>query len=286
MADAEEHGTEFLTAVVLETDDDEHALGHLYRPMPPLVITATDVEVVAGNIIETLGRMVECRHLVVEGQGDLAAMAHLLKETHIIGAQNLKTSLTHLHAEVEVHTVDKQFLTVAANLLPDLETDQVACRDALTDIFRAASLTGIFASHITVDDAWADDAEVVLVCIVVILLQQSLGDDGVLVEGEYPVAALIDGFLAECVQGVGNASVLIALHQQTVAVEGRQLTDGLTIVRMVVVDDHSTHHHTGECCPQVVTETTEFGLVGDDSDGILHCLRFIFEVMEERMPVL
>ena len=67
MADAEEHGTELLTAVVLETGDDEHALGHLYRPMPPLMILTTYVEVVAGNIIETLGRMVEYRHLVVEG---------------------------------------------------------------------------------------------------------------------------------------------------------------------------------------------------------------------------
>ena len=171
MADAEEHGTELLTAVVLETGDDEHALGHLYRPMPPLMILTTYVEVVAGNIIETLGRMVEYRHLVVEGQGNLAAMAHLLKETHIIGAQDLKTCLTHLHAEVEVDTVDKEFLAKAASLLPGLETDQVTCRDALGDILRATGLTGIFASHVTVDDAWTDDAKVFLVCIVVKLLQ-------------------------------------------------------------------------------------------------------------------
>ena len=93
MADALEHGSELRPFLVFEAEDDEQALGDLECPVQALVMATAYPEVVARDVVEALGRVVEHRHLVVEGQADLAAVPHLLNETDIVGAEDLPAAL-------------------------------------------------------------------------------------------------------------------------------------------------------------------------------------------------
>ena len=59
MADAREHGAEFLPSVLLEAEHDEEALGDLNCPVEALTVLATYPEVVARDVVETLGGVVK-----------------------------------------------------------------------------------------------------------------------------------------------------------------------------------------------------------------------------------
>ena len=107
MADACEHGAEFLPFILLEAEDDKHTFGDLYCPMQALVMLAAYPEIGARDVVETLGGVVETGHLMVEGQSDLTSMSHLLIEAYIVGAQQLPTAFAQLQAEVEIDTIDK-----------------------------------------------------------------------------------------------------------------------------------------------------------------------------------
>ena len=137
MAEALDHRTELLPFIVLEAEDDKHAFGDFERPVEALMVLATYPEIVARDVIEALGRVVQHGHLMVEGEGDPAAVAHLLIETDIVGAEDLPAVLAELQAEVEIDTVDEELLREASHGLPCRETYQIACRDGMADVFRA-----------------------------------------------------------------------------------------------------------------------------------------------------
>lgn len=118
MAETLDHRTELLPFIVLEAEDDKHALGDFERPVEALMVLATYPEVVAGDVVETAGGVVEHGHLVMEGEGDTATMSHLLNETDIIGAENPPATFDELQTEVEIDTIDKQLVGEAANGLP------------------------------------------------------------------------------------------------------------------------------------------------------------------------
>jgi len=118
MAETLDHRTELLPFIVLEAEDDKHALGDFERPVEALMVLATYPEIVARDVIEALGRVVQHGHLMVEGEGDPAAVAHLLNETDIIGAENPPATFDELQTEVEIDTIDKQLVGEAANGLP------------------------------------------------------------------------------------------------------------------------------------------------------------------------
>ena len=139
MADATIHGAEFLPFVLLEAEDDKHTFGNLYCPMEALVVLTAYPEIVARDIVETLGGVVQDGHLMVEGQGDPAPVAHLLIETDAVVAKDLPAAFAELQAEVEIDTVDEEFLGKASHSLPCLEAYHITCRDGMGDIFRARS---------------------------------------------------------------------------------------------------------------------------------------------------
>ena len=146
MADAFEHGAEFLPFLAFETEHDEKALGDLERPVEALVMAAAYPEVVARDVVEALGRVVEYRHLMVEGEGDLAAVAHLLIEADIIGAEDLPTVFAQLEAEVEINTIDEKLFGKAPHGLPGLKAHHVASGDGVADIFGARREAGVLAT--------------------------------------------------------------------------------------------------------------------------------------------
>ena len=145
MADAFEHGAEFLPFLAFEAEHDEQALGDLERPVEALVMATAYPEVVARDVIEALGRVVEHRHLMVEGEGDLAAVAHLLIEADIVGAENLPTAFAQLEAEIEIDTIDEKLFGKASNGLPGLEAHHVASSDGVADVFSARREAGVLA---------------------------------------------------------------------------------------------------------------------------------------------
>ena len=67
MADALEHKAELLPFLFFEAEDDEHALGDLYRPVEALVVLTAYPEVVARDVVEALGGVVQDGHLMMEG---------------------------------------------------------------------------------------------------------------------------------------------------------------------------------------------------------------------------
>lgn len=103
-------------------------------------------EVVARDVVETLGRVVEYRHLMVEGEGDLAAVAHLLIEADNIGAEDLPTVFAQLEAEVEINPIDEELFGKAPNGLPGLEAHHVASGDGVADVFGARREAGVLAT--------------------------------------------------------------------------------------------------------------------------------------------
>ena len=88
MAETSKHSAEFLPFLLFETGNDEHTLSHFNGPMEALVVVAAYPEVVAGDVIEPLGRVVKHRHLMVEGEGDAATVSHLLNEKDVVGAKD------------------------------------------------------------------------------------------------------------------------------------------------------------------------------------------------------
>ena len=54
MADALEHGVEFLPFIVLEAEDDEQTFGDLERPVEALVVLTAYPEIVAHDVIKAL----------------------------------------------------------------------------------------------------------------------------------------------------------------------------------------------------------------------------------------
>ena len=83
---------------------------------------------------------------MVEGQGDPAAMAHLLTETDIVRAQDLPATFAEFQTEVEIDTVDEERLGKASYGFPSLEAHHVACRDGVGDVFSARCALGMLAS--------------------------------------------------------------------------------------------------------------------------------------------
>ena len=146
MANAFEHSAEFLPFLAFETEHDEQTLGDLERPVEALVMAAAYPEVVACDVVETLGRVVEYRHLMVEGEGDLATVAHLLIEADIVGAEYLPTSFAKFKAEVEIDTINEKFFGKAPNGLPGLEAHHVASGDGVADVFGARREAGVLAT--------------------------------------------------------------------------------------------------------------------------------------------
>ena len=137
MTDARKHGAEFLPSVLLEAEDDEEALGDFECPVEALTVLAAYPEVVARDVVETLGGVVKDGHLMMEGEGDLAPMAHLLNETDMVRAEDLPAAFAELQAEVEIHAVDEECLRKAAYGLPGGEAHHIASRDGMGDEFRA-----------------------------------------------------------------------------------------------------------------------------------------------------
>ena len=146
MADAFEHSAEFLPFLAFETEHDEQTLGDLERPVEALVMEAAYPEVVACDVVETLGRVVEYRHLMVEGEGDLATVAHLLIEADIVGAEYLPTSFAKFKAEVEIDTINEKFFGKTLHSLPSLEAHHVASGDGVADVFGARREAGVLAT--------------------------------------------------------------------------------------------------------------------------------------------
>ena len=145
MADAFEHGAEFLPFLAFEAEYDEQALGDLERPVEALTVLAAYPEVVARDVVETLGGVVKDGHLMMEGEGDLAPVAHLLNETDMVRAEDLPAAFAELQAEVEIHAVDEECLRKAAYGLPGGEAHHIASRDGVGDIFRARCLLCVLA---------------------------------------------------------------------------------------------------------------------------------------------
>lgn len=143
VTDALEHRAQLLPSVVLEACDDEHALGHLFCPVPLLMVTTTDVKIVASDIVEPQGRMAQDGYLMMVGEWNPAAMTDLLYQTDIVGAEDLPASLVQFQAEVEIDTIDEQFFRETADALPGLEPDQVARCDAMSDKFRTMVVLGM-----------------------------------------------------------------------------------------------------------------------------------------------
>ena len=139
MANAFEHSAEFLPFLAFETEHDEQTLGDLERPVEALVMAAAYPEVVACDVVETLGRVVEYRHLMVEGEGDLATVAHLLIEADIVGAEYLPTSFAKFKAKIEIDTINEEFFGKTLHSLPSLEAHHITSSDGMGDIFRARS---------------------------------------------------------------------------------------------------------------------------------------------------
>lgn len=139
MADATKHGAEFLPFILLEAEDDKHTFGNLYCPVEALTVIAAYPEIVARDVVETLGRVVENGHLMVERQSDLAPVTHLLIEADAVVAEDLPAAFAELQAEVEIDTVDEEFLGKASHSLPSLEAYHITCRDGMSDKFRARS---------------------------------------------------------------------------------------------------------------------------------------------------
>jgi len=108
MADALEHGVEFLPFIVLEAEDDEQTFGDLERPVEALVVLTANPEIVARDVVEALGGMVQDGHLMMEGQGNPAAVAYLLTETDAVIAKDLPAAFAEFQAEVEINPVDEE----------------------------------------------------------------------------------------------------------------------------------------------------------------------------------
>ena len=83
---------------------------------------------------------------MVEGEGDPAAVAHLLTETDIVVTEDLPAAFAEFQAEVEIHAVDEECLGKAAYGFPSLEAHHVACRNGVGDVFRARRLLCVLAS--------------------------------------------------------------------------------------------------------------------------------------------
>ena len=147
------------------------------------------------------------RHLVVEGQADLATVTYLLNETDIVSAENLPAALAQFQAEVEVDAVDEELVGEAAHGLPGLEAHHVACGDGVFDVFGAGGVLRVQATQVAVFDARTDDGDIGLIGITAELLEHVGLDDGVLVEGEEPTATLSDGPAAELIECGGDAEV-------------------------------------------------------------------------------
>ena len=146
MANAFEHSAEFLPFLAFETEHDEQTLGDLERPVEALVMAAAYPEVVACDVVETLGRVVEYRHLMVEGEGDLATVAHLLIEADIVGAEYLPTSFAKFKAKIEIDTINEKFFGKTLHSLPSLEAHHVASGDGVADVFGARREAGVLAT--------------------------------------------------------------------------------------------------------------------------------------------
>ena len=114
VANASEHGAKFRPFLIFEAGHDEHALGYFERPVEALMVATAYPEIVAGDVIEALGGVVEHRHLVVEGEGDAATVAHLLNEADIVGAQYLPSGFEERQAEVEIDTIDEELVGKAS----------------------------------------------------------------------------------------------------------------------------------------------------------------------------
>lgn len=146
MTDARKQGSELLPSVLLEAEDDEYAFGDLERPVEALTVLAAYPEVVACDVVETLGGVVKDGHLMVEGQGDPVAVAYLLTEIDIVVTEDLPAAFAKFQAEVEIHAVDEEFLGIASHSLPCLEAHHVTCCDGMGDIFCARYALGMLAS--------------------------------------------------------------------------------------------------------------------------------------------
>ena len=72
-------------------------------------------EVVACDVVETLGGVVKDGHLMVEGQGDPVAVAYLLTEIDIVVTEDLPAAFAKFQAEVEIHAVDEEFGVAGIN---------------------------------------------------------------------------------------------------------------------------------------------------------------------------
>ena len=146
MADALDHGAEFLPFIALEAEDDEQTFGDLERPVEALVVLTAYPEVVARDVVEALGGVVQDGHLMVEGQGDLAAVAYLLIETDAVVAENLPAAFAEFQTEVEINTVDEECFGKASYGLPSLEAHHIAGGDGVGDVFCARCTLRVLAS--------------------------------------------------------------------------------------------------------------------------------------------
>ena len=125
-------------------------------------------------------------------------------------------------------------------------------------------------------DAGTDDGEVLLAGIVAELFKHAWLDDGVLIQRDEPFAAELLGLATELVQGRSDTKVLGVLYQDHAVGEGADISH---VLRAVIDDEDRAMLEMIGSGLQVLLQSREIGLVGDNADGVFHIFSYL-----EKMP--
>ena len=125
----------------------------------------------------------------------------------------------------------------------------------------------MLATQTAILDAGADDGDSGQVGVKAELAEHAGLHDGVLIEGDQPIATQLLSLAEELIEGSGDAEVLCVLDQRGIAGEGTDVGD---VGRAVIDEDECIGLGTGSF--EVLAQSLEVGLVGDDADGAVHIL--------------